>query len=355
MANTNLRFFRGLAPETPAAGDVLFSTEESVIKVYSGSNWESFGGKVLDVTYDANSNKLTLTRPDGTTEDIELKKYTAGDGIAISDENVISALDETLDADLPVIGVTVGNYKDGQTITKGTSIQDILKTMLTKELDYKVKSTPKVALKGVSAATKVVGETVEGTLEYTFTDGSFTKYDNSSVVAGCTASNPVYTGSLPLTVALGQNKFKVTVDYSASTADLKTNLGNPSAVKIDAGSVSSSEVIVNGTYPSFATTKSASELTQQALKVWNSTAGSMETGNMVMVPSTKTAPRKFSVPRKATSMTQLNTLSNKMETVALSAYTESTETRTYGGTDVTYYTYTFAGDAEGSVTINVKF
>lgn len=81
----------------------------------------------------------------------------------------------------------------------------------------------------------------------------------------------------------------------------------------------------------------------------------MNSGNIKLVASTKTAPRKFSVPRKATSLTQLNTLSGKYESVALSSYTESTETKKFGSDEVTYYVYTYSGDAEGSVTVNVKF
>lgn len=304
----------------------------------------------------AGSLKVTYTSGDPTYIPLpEGRIYEAGNGIEISDTNVISALDDSLDEDLVVTGVTVGNYSDGNTISKGTSLKEVLKAMLTKEIDCSVKSTPKVVLTGVTAATKVVGEEVTGTLDYTFTDGSFNKPDGSSVAAGCVASNPVYTGSLPLTVTLGANTFNVKIDYTASTVDLKTNLGNPSAVKIEAGSVTSSNVTINGTYPFFATTVSADTLTQQGLKVWNASAGKMNTGNMALVASTPAAPRKFSVPRKATKLQQLNTLSGKMEDVALASYDETTETRTFGGTDVTYYVYTYSGDAEGSVTVDVTF
>lgn len=345
------------------AGAIYFVEDGNVGRIYV--NKKCYGeanltNSVTNVTLEnegENAGKIKVTYSTGNPTYIPLpegKVYTAGKGIEISDSDEISALDEELDEDLVVTGVTVGNYSNGNKIIKGTSLKDLLKGMLTKEIDCSVKSNPKVALKGVSSGTKVVGESVTGTLDYTYTDGQFNKPDGSIVNAGCVASNPVYVGSLPLTVALGQNKFKVTVDYSASTADLKTNLGNPSKVSIKAGSASSNEVVINGTYPFFATTTSATELTQQALKPWNASPGQMSTGNMKLVASTKAAPRKFSVPRKATSIQQLNTLSGKMETVSLAAYNETTEVKNYGG-EVTYYTYTYSGDAEGVVTVDVKF
>lgn len=347
-------------------GAIYFVEDENTGLIYlNGKCYGSVGisdtvVKSVEITEEAGEHNgdLKITDTAGTIKYVALPDgavYTAGEGITISNDNVISASDETLDADLTVTGVEVGNLTDGKTITKGTSIQDLLKQMLTKEIDCTVASNPKVTLTGVTSATKVVGEEVTGTLGYNFTDGSFKKPDGSTVAAGCVASNPVYTGSLPLTVALGANSFKVVVDYAASTADLKTNLGNTSSVKINAGSATSSTVTINGTYPFFATTVDADTLTQQSLKVWNATAGQMSTGNMKLVASKPDAPRKFSLPRKATSMTQLNTLSGKMESVALSAYTETTETRTYGDTDVTYYTYAYTGAAEGSVTVDVKF
>lgn len=351
---------------TPVAGAIYYvhDTTGGVGRIfvdgvcYGEAN--SKGKTVLDVTLETDgehAGQIKVAYTLGDPSYIPLPKgkvYSAGKGIEISNDE-ISALDETLNEDLVVTGVTVGNYSSGKTITKGTSIQALLKEMLTKEIDCSVKSTPKVALKGVSASTKVVGDSVTGTLDYTYTDGQFTKPDGSVVNAGCVASNPVYVGSLPLTVALGANKFKVTVDYAASTADLKTNLGNPSAVSIKAGSVSSSEVVINGTYPVYATTVSADTMTQQALSPWNASAGSMNSGNIKLVASTKAAPRKFSLPREATSLTQLNPLSGKYESVALSAYNKTTEVKTFGSEEHTYYVYTYSGEAEGSVTVNVKF
>lgn len=346
------------------AGAIYFVEDGNVGRIYVDKKCygeANLSNSVTNVTLESegeNAGKIKVTYSTGDPTYIPLpegKVYTAGKGIAISASDEISALDEELDEDLVVTGVTVGNYSNGNKIIKGTSLKDLLKGMLTKEIDCSVKSTPKVSLKGVTGGTKVVGESVTGTLDYAYTDGQFNKPDGSVVNAGCVASNPVYVGSLPLTVALGPNKFKVTIDYAASTADLKTNLGNPSKASIKAGSVSSNEVVINGTYPVYATTVDANTMTQQPLSPWNASAGAMNSGNIKLVASTKTAPRKFSVPREATSITQLNTLSGKYESVALSSYTKSTETKTFGSDEVTYYVYTYSGDAEGSVTVNVKF
>lgn len=368
--NAKVSFFRKSQIDYAALGEnvidgAIYFVEDGTVgriyvngKCYGEANLTNAVTEVALETEGENSGKIKVTYTSGEPTYIPLPEgrvYEAGTGIQISDENVISALDDSLDEDLVVTGVTVGNYSDGKTISKGTSLKELLKAMLTKEIDCKVKSTPKVTLTGVAPATKVVGEEITGTLDYSFTDGSFEKPNGSTVAAGCVASNPVYSTELPHTVTLGPNTFKVTVDYSASTAELKTNLGNPSAAKIDAGTVTSNTITINGTYPVFATTVDANTLTQQTLKTWNGSAGKMTSGNIVLIAHTKNAPRKFSVPRKATKLQQLNTLSGKMEDVAIASYTETTETRTFGGTDVTYYVYTYTGDAEGSVTVDVTF
>ena len=52
MANekTILKFYRGAAPQSPAAGMIWFDKENSTIKVYTGTGWEEYAGKVVDAS-----------------------------------------------------------------------------------------------------------------------------------------------------------------------------------------------------------------------------------------------------------------------------------------------------------------
>ena len=50
MANTILKFYRGAAPSSPAAGMIWFDKENSTIKVYTGAAWEEYAGKIVDAS-----------------------------------------------------------------------------------------------------------------------------------------------------------------------------------------------------------------------------------------------------------------------------------------------------------------
>lgn len=70
MANTILKFYRGAAPRSPAAGMIWFDKENSTIKVYTGNEWESYAGKLIDATWDEKKKALTLVKQDGSVHEI---------------------------------------------------------------------------------------------------------------------------------------------------------------------------------------------------------------------------------------------------------------------------------------------
>lgn len=263
---------------TVAAGAIYFVTDKTSGKIYVDQKcygeMNVTANAVTNISYVNDEDHVNHLKVEFTTGDpvyVALPEgaiYTAGNGIKIEDK-VISALDETLDEDLTVMGVTVGNLTDSKTIPAGTSLKDVLKQMLTKELDYVKGSAPSVALRGVSSGVKLVGTELTGDLSYSFTDGKFKKWDNTTVNAGCVAGEPVYNGSLPHTVALGANTFSVSIPYGASTAQttLTTNIGSASKVEaFPAGTASSSTVTVTGSLPVYATITSTDEMTAMTLK-----------------------------------------------------------------------------------------
>lgn len=52
MANEKriLKFYRGAAPQSPAAGMIWFDKANSTIKVYTGADWEEYAGKIVDAS-----------------------------------------------------------------------------------------------------------------------------------------------------------------------------------------------------------------------------------------------------------------------------------------------------------------
>ena len=177
---------------------------------------------------------------------------------------------------------------------------------------------------------------------------------NSFIYVNGNAANK----TLPSTVTLGNTTFKYRAAY-AQGPQPKNNKGNNYDSPLAAGSVDSGAITLNGTYPWYASTQTAGVLTKQALIAWNATAGAMQAGatgvGFEVQPHTASAPQKFKLPRKATSLQMYNTVAKAFETVALSDWDETTSQDTINGNTSTYYTYTYKGDARGSVKLIVKF
>ena len=83
MANekTILKFYRGAAPQSPAAGMIWFDKENSTIKVYTGTAWESYAGKLIDATWNEKTKALTLVKQDGSTHEISFKDVASASAL----------------------------------------------------------------------------------------------------------------------------------------------------------------------------------------------------------------------------------------------------------------------------------
>lgn len=164
--------------------------------------------------------------------------------------------------------------------------------------------------------------------------------------------------TLPSKVTLGKTTFKYRAAYNQGPQP-KNNKGGNYSTPLAAGTVDSSAITLNGTYPWYASTSSATStnpVIEQSLVAWDTTAGNMVTGQFTVQPS-GTLPQVFKLPRKLHTLQLKNALNGQMETVSdvSKDYTESTETINIGGTDVTYYVYTYKGSTRGSVTLLAKF
>lgn len=101
MANTILKFYRGAAPQSPAAGMIWFDKANSTIKVYTGNEWESYAGKLIDATWDEKEKALTLVKQDGQSKTISFKDVASASKLAeeiTNRESADTALGERIDA-----------------------------------------------------------------------------------------------------------------------------------------------------------------------------------------------------------------------------------------------------------------
>lgn len=179
---------------------------------------------------------------------------------------------------------------------------------------------------------------------------------NSFIYYGDSAANT----TLPTTVALGNTYYKYRAAYAQGPRPMD-NKGNAYSSPLDAGTVDSTAITVNGTYPWYASTSSASTaspVVKQALVAWNSTAGAMSTGEFETQPS-GTLPQVFKVPREAASVQIYDNGSGKWVTEAIATtYIKTTEDITINGNTRTYYVYTYNKASlgnRGAAKLIVKF
>lgn len=136
-----------------------------------------------------------------------------------------------LQADIPVTGVTVGNYGNGTTIKAGTTIEAILKSMLMKTIGV-TKTDPTVSLSGISSKTVEYGDTIPATtLTLTLNDGKYSGQSGYSynLAMGCTMSAATIAGAAA-TVA----STKKTATYSYSHNAITTAVTISSSATISA-------------------------------------------------------------------------------------------------------------------------
>lgn len=353
------KFYRGLKEKYVLAthgGGIYFATDtKEIIQngiVYTGELPDK--NLIEDVALNADGDKIVITHVDGTSSEIELS----------SGEYESNIDDKTLAMPSAVGGIAKGT-KLGD--IEGKTINAILDDLLFPTVNPTF-TAPSATIKfNGYTATQEVGAAAPTESQFTtgFNKGAITlnsvkqndragalDADNSFIYWG----DDVSKTDLPTTVALGNTSYKYHAAY-AEGPQPKDNKGNDYSSPLAAGSVNSSAVTVNGTYPWFASTGTASAenpVVKQTLVAWNATVGAMSTGQFKLQPS-GTLPQVFKIPRQLKTLQMLNTVSNAMETIGTGDYDETTETISINGNEVTYYVYTYKGSTRGEVTLLAKF
>lgn len=350
------RFYQGKLAKYDAAthGEGIYFATDAKRILMNGD--EYLGGiEVKDASLSDDGKTLTITKLDDSTVEVQV----GGSG-----EYESAIEDKTL-----AMPSAVGGIAKGTTLEEleGKSFNSILDDLLFPTV-YPTFTAPSagIALKSYSS-TQEVGATAptESNFTTTFNAGAITlngvkqadragalDSENSFIYYGGSVSNT----TLPETVALGDTSYQYHAAYGEG-AQPKDNKGNDYDSPLAAGSVNSSAVKVNGTYPWYASTSSATEdepVVKQSLVAWNATAGAMSTGQFTLQAS-GTLPQVFKLPRQLKTLQMLNTVSNSMETIGTTAYAETTETIDINGNEVTYYVYTYNGSTRGEVTLLAKF
>lgn len=352
-------FFRGLKAKynlSAHGSGIYFATDTKEII----QNGIAFTGElpdknlIQDVALHADGDKIVVTHVDGATSEIEI-----GSG-----EYESNIEDKTLTMPNAVGGIAKGTKLSD---IEGKTINAIFDDLLFPTVDPTFTApSASISFNGY-AATQEVGAVAPTADKFTtsFSKGQITlngvkQADRAGALD--TSSSFIYYGGdtanteLPTSVALGSTTYQYHAAY-AEGPQPKDNKGNDYSSPLAAGSVNSSAVTVNGTYPWFASTGSASAespVVKQSLVAWNSTVGAMSTGNFTVQPS-GTLAQVFKLPRQLKTLQMLNTVSGAMDTIGTGDYTETTEVISINGNEHTYYVYTYKGSTRGEVTLLAKF
>lgn len=354
-----LKFYRGLksnyVAETLHKDGIYFATDTGEILMNGKSYTGVAANKVVtDIKLSQDKTKLVISYSDSSTSEIEVGsgKYTS----AIQDKNLatpekvggivkgtkVSALegktydylwDELL---FPTVNPTFTAPSASISLKSYNTPQEVGAVAPTKENFTTSYNAGAINLNGVKQNDR--GGALDEGNSFIFVNGQES------------------TTTLPPKVVLGNTTYTYKAAYQQGPQP-KDNKGNNYSTPLPAGSVKSSNVTVNGTYPWYASTSTASNETptvKQALIAWNASSGSMSTPRFELQPS-GTLPQVFKLPRKITQLQMLNTVSNQMENIGLSDYNETKENINIGGSEVEYFVYTYKGSTRGSVTLLAKF
>lgn len=350
-----INFFRGLRASYNAElhGSGIYFATDTLEIIHNGQSYSGLlevGKSVKDIALSEGVMTITYTDLSTTTVEVGSGKYQSN----IEDETI-------------AMTTAFGDFKVGTTVgaLKGKTYDELFDGILFPTVNPTFTApTASISWNGY-ATTQEVGAAGPTTSNFntSYSAGAINLSGKKQANRGGahdTANSFIYVNgdasntTLPATLPLGNTSFKYRAAF-AEGPQPKDNKGNDYSSPLAAGTVDSAAITVNGTFPWFASTETAGVLKKQSLVAWNATAGNMSSGEFTVQPHTAAAPQMFKLPKQAASLQQYNTVAKAFETVALSDWTETSGTETINGVERTYYTYSYKGDARGSVKLIVKF
>ena len=276
-ASTTATSAKDAADAAKAATDTLNTTVDGI------------SGKVTDLETNSATKAELQDEVKKLAASIDGKTLTAGNDIKINDKN--KSINVSLAEDITVAGLNdtygCGLIKNGNTIPAGTSLTEILKQMLSKEINPSAATKPTIGIikDGSVSGLHEIGEVVNvGTATISKTSGKFNNNgwtSPSQPVAVFTWSGEKMSSKLvngaegyeaqtdaasiaqgTATTVKGTNKVTISAsaNYSAPTNKPVTNLNKAydgaEATWADGVATNSTSIEWTGVYPCFANTKS---------------------------------------------------------------------------------------------------
>lgn len=316
-------------------------------------------------------------------EEVAAKELFAGKDIAINEQKQI---DIATNEDIVIAGLNdsygCGLLKNGETIPAGSSLSDILKKMLSKEINPAAATKPSISITKVSAVSglKEVNEQVSVVMAEinkkngTFNNNGWTnpaqptasfEWSNEKMSAVKTMGAADYVAqenvikvlSSTATTSQGVNRVKITAtaDYTAPTNKPKTNLSKDyvgaEATWTDGQASAETTIEWVGVYPCYANVKSLGTEPNEKLALFSGDTIEFTVG------SHNDEDFRFAYPDGWTiSKLEVMSLSGQYEPVAAEYKKNAGDlTKTVQGQTVTYHYLSINnGDAKYKITLDKK-
>lgn len=284
--------------------------------------------------------------------EVDLTNYPTKEEVTEQIQDAVENIETTYQSAIENKELAMPNAVGG--LDKGTKVSELEGKTYNQMFDevlfpttYPTFTNPSATIKLNVASIQEVGSQAPTASDFTtsFNGGAITldgikvadragELDSANSYVYCTS------GDMPNVVELGYTYYKYRAVYGEGVQP-KDNKGNDYDSPLPSGYVDSAQVSLNGTYPWYIRD------TKQTLIAWTS---SMSTGKFTL-EATGIAEQTFKLPRELTELQMLNTISGKMEVVSTDSYSLTNESIN----GITYYVYTYNGDARGEVILLAKY
>lgn len=370
-----IQFYRGLKAKYNAATmqDALFFATDTGELLVNGVNYSVDQVKLKDVAFDTSVNKLTFTKGDDTTFEVNFGDKLLSDADRSAIENLKEALegagftaiyDTKLDDNIATTE-KLGGIAAGTKVSalKGRKITEVLDDLIFPTVQP-TKTDPSVSLSLKSTYKNIqeVGANgpVLNNFTTTFNQGTI-KIGNTTtgVRAGAKTSDLIYAGteSNPVTetagvVTLGTTNYFYKVNYAAGD-EPKDSKGNPatSFTQLPAGSKVSSALPIYGVYPFYGTTTDTNIVNKTVTKL---TLTKDLSFTCTLAAEAADSKQVIKIPHTVTKIELKDPFGNWVAQ-PLEEFPKTTENIDVNGTSVVYNVYTRNQGQNGATEFRITY
>lgn len=103
MATTNqIKFYRlsatAMSSKTVSTGAIWFNTDDKTIQIKTATGWDKYAGKLNDAQWDANKQKLTISKYDGSSIELDFSDIASGSSVKAALDALETKLQDNIDA-----------------------------------------------------------------------------------------------------------------------------------------------------------------------------------------------------------------------------------------------------------------